>query len=194
MGMTTEQNELPEAKHLGVASRLRPPPETLDEPEDGSPDDPFAPLDAWPDVPLPPRPSRSAGSAICEAPRLSDGMVYLSRTSRALDWRPGDELAVEFDIERRRVVVRPGAYPLAAYGQGTVGMWSGLGSDLDRRRRVRLPPPALMALGVAEGGLLLAFGRQLPKVARDADGQRSAVLLMPAQDFQPLQWMEQLEW
>lgn len=51
-----------------------------------------------------------------------------------------------------------------------------------------------MALGVADGGLLLAFGRQLLKVAREADGQRSAVLLMPSQDFQPLRWMEQLEW
>ncbi|KQS65819.1 hypothetical protein ASG41_14695 [Modestobacter sp. Leaf380] len=92
------------------------------------------------------------------------------------------------------MVLRPGAYPLAAYREGTVGMWSGSGSDLDRRRRVRLFPPALMALGVADGGLLLAFGRQLLKVAREADGQRSAVLLMPSQDFQPLRWMEQLEW
>jgi hypothetical protein len=121
-------------------------------------------------------------------------MVYLSLTSEALGWYPGDELAVEFNVQERRVVLRLAAYPLAAYGVGTVGMWAGLGSDLDRRRRVRIPPPALMALGVAEGGLLLAFGRSLPKVARHADGQRSAVLLMPAQDFQPLQWMEQLEW
>jgi hypothetical protein len=193
MGMTTDPDPLAGA-NLGLASRLRPSPQTLDEQGPPSPDDPFAPPDAWPDVALPPRPSRSPGSAICEAPRLSDGMVYLSRTSGALGWSPGEELAVEFDVEQRRVVLRPGAYPLAAYGQGTVGMWSGLGRQLDRRRRVRLPAPALMALGVADGGLLLAFGRTLPKVARDAGGKRSAVLLMPAQDFQPLRWMEQLEW
>jgi hypothetical protein len=192
--MTTEPIQPPKPQRLGLAARLRPPPPIAEEPEASSLGDPLAAPDAWPDVALPPRPSRLPGSAVCEAPRLSDGMVYLSRTSKALGWFPGDELAVEFDVQERRVVLRPGAYPLAAYGMGTVGMWSGLGSDLDRRRRVRLPAAALMALGVADGGLLLAFGRSLPKVARDADAQRSAVLLMPAQDFQPLRWIEQLEW
>lgn len=150
---------------------------------------------------MPQQPVALIGDLVAEAPRTTGGLVALGKVATALDWQPSDLVSYRLFPDRRAVVLRPSDTALADEPWQTVSPLDQGETYIDAKRRLRLPPPLLMSLGVrATGDQLLAWGFRRVGLRKWAGATRTGgatpwvVLLMHPAAAMPVGWDEWVQW